>query len=157
MTEETNAPKKWTEEEDADLRKLALTSGLSYGEIGKKLGRSKNQVVGRAHRLGIAKLRTAASSNAERFGAKVVTARAKPAQVQLTPQRGGCQWIDGHPMRGEPVLFCEKPATDGKGPWCDEHRARVYVSGLDRKKALKTIAFVGQKSGVGSDTWGLSL
>jgi len=43
-----NSP--WTAERDAELRRLWETT-LSASEIGKAMGLSKNQVVGRAHRL----------------------------------------------------------------------------------------------------------
>ena len=153
----TDAPRAWTPEEDAQLREYVLQVGLSYAEIGKLMKRTKNQVIGRAHRMGIAKQKTAASPQAERFGAKVAKPRARPVYVPPAPQRGGCQWIDGHPIRGQPILFCEKPATDGQGPWCDEHRSRVYVSGAAKKAALRTIASVGGKSGPGTETWGASV
>lgn len=42
----------WTEQEDALLRKLRK-DGLSASEIGKQLGRGRNSILGRCHRLGL--------------------------------------------------------------------------------------------------------
>ena len=43
---------EWPEEDVALLRKL-WAAGLSQAEIGKKLGRGKNSVAGKADRLGL--------------------------------------------------------------------------------------------------------
>jgi len=42
----------WNDEKIGKLRKL-WSEGLTTGEIGKRLGVSKNAVVGKAHRLGL--------------------------------------------------------------------------------------------------------
>jgi hypothetical protein len=43
----------WTAEEEARLRDLALSSGMSVAEIGNQLGRTKKAIQGRLHKLGI--------------------------------------------------------------------------------------------------------
>ena len=43
----------WTEQMVEDLRKM-WKEGLTTGEIGKRLGVSKNSIVGKVHRLGLA-------------------------------------------------------------------------------------------------------
>lgn len=43
---------EWTQEEDDALRQLA-SEGLSSQTIGKRIGRSKNSVVGHARRIGV--------------------------------------------------------------------------------------------------------
>ena len=43
----------WTAEEEACLRDLALSSGMSKAEIGKQLGRTEKAIQGRLHKLGI--------------------------------------------------------------------------------------------------------
>ena len=45
-------PDVWTDDRIAKLKKL-WTEGLPTGEIGKRLGVSKNAVVGKAHRLSL--------------------------------------------------------------------------------------------------------
>lgn len=42
----------WTEQMVEDLRKM-WKEGLTTGEIGKRLGVSKNSIVGKVHRLGL--------------------------------------------------------------------------------------------------------
>ena len=42
----------WTDDQIAELRRL-WTDGLSTAAIGRKMKRSKNSVVGKAHRLGL--------------------------------------------------------------------------------------------------------
>lgn len=44
--------KPWTDEEDATLRKM-ISDGKSSSQIGLVLGRSRNAIIGRRHRLGI--------------------------------------------------------------------------------------------------------
>lgn len=43
----------WDEEQDAQLRQLVEVDGLSADAAGKKLGRTKNAIIGRCHRKGI--------------------------------------------------------------------------------------------------------
>lgn len=52
MTQRADAGSMWNEEKIAKLKKL-WQEGLTTGEIGKRLGVSKNAVVGKAHRLGL--------------------------------------------------------------------------------------------------------
>ncbi|MBU6190684.1 MAG: GcrA cell cycle regulator [Betaproteobacteria bacterium] len=47
------APTLWTEAQDATLRQL-WGSGLSASKIGAQIGMTKNAVIGRAHRMGLA-------------------------------------------------------------------------------------------------------
>lgn len=44
-------PVSWTAEDDARLREMWADESLSSAEIGRRMGRGKNSVVGRAHRL----------------------------------------------------------------------------------------------------------
>lgn len=43
----------WTKQEDAVLRRMAA-DGKSFSDVATALGRSRNMVAGRAHRLGLA-------------------------------------------------------------------------------------------------------
>lgn len=145
----------WTEARIAALGEL-WRQGLSTAEIGRRLGISKNAVVGKAHRLELSarpspiKLRPipapmprpAASPAPQaqmpapgRLPALTLAPRAA-APVRLV-QTGGkasaCQWPHGHP--GQPGFhFCGEPAAPGK-PYCTAHAARAYVSGKSRSDA----------------------
>ena len=98
----------WTPALVEQLRSLWQT-GASTAEIGRRLGISKNAVVGKAHRLGLDSR------------AAPVAARA-PVVVALS--RHACQWPVGHP--GETGFhFCGSPSAQGK-PYCNEHASKAY-------------------------------
>ena len=127
----------WTESRIDQLRDL-WKQGLSTAEIGRRLGISKNAVVGKAHRLDLParpspiKLRPVTATAPKPQPAL----RPAPAPVKLVRVSGkgpSCQWPSGHP--GQPDFhFCGKPAEPGK-PYCAEHAARAYVSSKSRSDA----------------------
>ena len=102
----------WTSELIQNLSQL-WDEGHSTAEIGRRLGISKNAVVGKAHRLAL-------------------TPRPSPLKrppVRHTPTAtvgsGSCSWPSGHP--GEKDFgFCGKRPMAGK-PYCAEHAAMAYV------------------------------
>ena len=53
MTDKRPYEKDWTEEHDALLKREYGKGRLSAGDIGGRMGRSRNSVIGRAHRLGL--------------------------------------------------------------------------------------------------------
>lgn len=128
----------WTPEQITQLMAL-WNDGLSTAEIGKRLGISKNAVVGKAHRLHL----NGRPSPIKRVGPRPTpVARpvahprpaappapvrpqppAPPRVVELSSQT--CRWPIGHP--GDPGFhFCTERAIQGK-PYCVEHAAMAYV------------------------------
>ena len=99
----------WTPNLVEQLRSLWQTEA-STAEIGRRLGISKNAVVGKAHRLGLANR------------AAPVAARA-PVVVSIS-SRQSCQWPVGHPGESD-FHFCGSPSTPGK-PYCSEHSSKAY-------------------------------
>ncbi len=96
--------------------------GLPTSEIGRRLQVTKNAVVGKVHRLGLAKRRPPVHKNPKE--AKIIKMDALGA--------GMCHWPEGEPGT-EAFRFCGQPAVDGK-PYCGEHCAQAYVkSTRDRK------------------------
>ena len=99
-------------------RLTALWSeGLPTAEIGRRLGISKNAVIGKAHRL-------------------VLTAR--PSPLKSPPRRKVvgmtlpiCTWPQGHP-NDKDFKFCGQRPMPGK-PYCAEHAALAYVRPKDQK------------------------
>ncbi|HEY7991251.1 MAG TPA: GcrA family cell cycle regulator [Stellaceae bacterium] len=91
--------------------------GLSTAEIGRKLGISKNAVVGKAHRL-------------------MLTPRPSPLKSPPIRHAAGkagptCSWPHGHP--GQPGFrFCGKRVVPGK-PYCPDHAAMAYIQPKERK------------------------
>ena len=100
----------WTEEKVSELKEL-WGSGLTTSQIGERLGYSKNAVIGKAHRLGLARAvpgNTGGSagagvalsppsrrggdshgSNARAAGEEWVSLRAQEAEQSLRNARGG--------------------------------------------------------------------
>jgi GcrA cell cycle regulator len=127
----------WTSEQISHLTQM-WNEGLSTAEIGKRLGISKNAVVGKAHRLHLDSRpspikrigpRPAISRSVHhhpRPAAPVAAApapRPAPRVVELSSQT--CRWPIGHP--GDPNFhFCSERAIQGK-PYCIEHSAVAYV------------------------------
>ena len=137
----------WTEETIAHLRQL-WAEGHSTAEIGRRMGISKNAVVGKAHRLQLdarpspirregavpkrptparSLVQPAAEPTHERAGATLRAVAAPRSAVRMMP----CCWPIGEP--GTPAFrFCDEPATPGK-PYCAAHVQLAYVKVRDRR------------------------
>ncbi|MBM3585088.1 MAG: global cell cycle regulator GcrA-like protein [Alphaproteobacteria bacterium] len=102
----------WTEEKTALLRQL-WESGLSASEIAKRLGGiSRNAVIGKAHRIGLA--------------ARPSPIRIRPELPAAAPVFGGrtCAWPIGDPGQAD-FRFCGDRAVAGR-PYCAVHCAQAY-------------------------------
>lgn len=112
----------WTPERTAAL--IALWhEDLSTSEIGRRLGVTKNAVIGKVHRLGLPQRRP--------------SPKAKPEPVNVLKldalRAGMCSWPIGEP--GEPGFhFCGSPAVIGK-PYCGKHCSIAYVASKDRRQS----------------------
>ena len=154
MTEKLACPSRfivpWSENDDATLRRMAA-EGAWACEIGEALGRSKNSVIGRSHRLGVQLLggksgpkpQQAAKPRApcpvkspvlpvERAVTLVIPpiaplpAETFPQMIRLVQLRERtCRWPYGDPKQ-DSFRFCGKE-TDGTGPYCAEHHAMSIV------------------------------
>ena len=100
----------WTQEQVTELSKL-WDEGLTTAEIGRRLGITKNAVVGKVNRLHL----TPRQSPIKRI--------EKPPVIEL--KGPACSWPIGHP-REQGFHFCGKPPLPGK-PYCTEHSAKAYV------------------------------
>jgi GcrA cell cycle regulator len=67
---------KWTPEQEAQLRQLWEVDGLSSGDIAWTFGVTRNSIIGKVHRLGLA----------QRAGRKVQP-RLMPKAVRMSPPR----------------------------------------------------------------------
>lgn len=137
----------WTEQQIEQLRAL-WAEGLSTAEIGRRMGISKNAVVGKAHRLNLpsrpSPIRRSAKPSSPRpatvpravsaavAAAAVVTPltprpSAPPPPPRPAPRLGNtaCCWPIGEPGKTG-FRFCDAPALYGK-PYCAEHAAQAYV------------------------------
>ena len=150
--EKTASAFEWTPDHIKTLMGL-WEEGLPTSEIGRRLGVTKNAVVGKVHRLGLKKrqspIRQAAAGSAQPAKPK---AAPKPAANSSTPPMPAakavkptgdvvrleeltssmCSWPEGEP--GTPdFYFCGEPSVTDK-PYCEAHCARAYVKVSKDKK-----------------------
>ena len=97
--------------------------GLSTSIIGSKIGVTKNAVVGKVHRLKLAKR------------GSPIKQKIQPAEIiNLEALRPGmCRWPEGEPGT-ENFNFCGQPAIPDK-PYCAAHCARAYVKPQKNKNS----------------------
>ncbi len=120
---------QWTPERTGAL--IALWNDeIPASEIGRRLGVTKNAVIGKAFRLELTKRRPAAPPSAG----------AAPEQDNVIRldglQTGMCRWPVGE-SDGAGYHFCGAAAVDGK-PYCPTHCDLAYYRPLF--KAKKTAA-----------------
>jgi len=149
----------WTAERIEELVSL-WDAGHSASIIGKKLGISKNAVVGKAHRLKLParpspirkSTNTAPRRRAAIFAKPLMEAAAPlplteaeiPAQTMThaelrptarTKAAGGgqqsCAWPIGDPAKPD-FHFCGRPSKED-GPYCEFHARRAYHQ-VDKKR-----------------------
>ena len=143
----------WTPDRIKTLMAL-WAEGVSTLEIGRRLGVTKNSVVGKVHRLGLPKRQSPISSS-PRTPRVIKTAAPisiKPQAVPISADMvkmeelttGMCKWPEGEPDH-EDFRFCGLPAIEGK-PYCAAHCARAYVkSARERTVNLQTRTRISSK------------
>jgi len=127
----------WTPERVEEVTRL-WNEGLTTAEIGKRLGVSKNAVVGKAHRLELsARPSPIKRDAATRRVAPAVAAVPKPAKIRSVPVisvgNAACKWPIGHPGDAG-FTFCGQPALVTK-PYCNEHYLQAYIQSKSRTDA----------------------
>jgi len=108
----------WNPERIAQLTEL-WNQGLSTAEIGRRIGVTKNAVVGKAHRL----LLTPRPSPLKRKPGPRVQKVTKPRVVALTGP--SCSLPIGN-TGDKSFRFCDAPPVPGK-PYCAEHAQMAYI------------------------------
>ena len=134
----------WDDPTIARLRSL-WAEGHSAARIGEAMGVSKNAIVGKAHRLGLA----GRPSPIRRDGAPAppmpvraplvtlpppVAAPPTPAPAPRVGPARTCCWPMGEPGT-KAFRFCGAEA-DGFRPYCAEHAAVAYVRVRDRREGV---------------------
>ncbi len=148
---------EWSADHIADLTRL-WSEGHSASVIGKQLGRTRNSVIGKVHRLDLATRLSTISARKERpprgpraNNGAFRKSRAKPLHiVRVKPPRPqevpppharmislmeltalDCKWPIGHPK--EPGFgFCGAWRF-GNGVYCDHHTRMAYIPVMLRK------------------------
>jgi GcrA cell cycle regulator len=102
-----------------ELLSQLFEEGLPTSEIGRRMGLTKNAVIGRLYRS---------------------TMTRRDAEPKLSRQRNffefigsGCLWPQGHPDDGN-FHFCGARPLPGK-PYCADHAAIAYVRPKEEKRA----------------------
>jgi GcrA cell cycle regulator len=111
--------KEWTPERTAAL--IALwDEELSTAEIGRRLGVTKNAVIGKANRLDLPQRRPTTGNGEEHHS------NGSPCESPLIMlDNSQCSWPIGNPGEEE-FHFCGAPAVPGK-PYCKPHCDVAYV------------------------------
>jgi GcrA cell cycle regulator len=105
---------EWTPERIAAL--IALwNESLPTSEIGRRLGVTKNAVIGKVHRLGLTKRRS--SPKAEEEPARLIRLDSLNSSM--------CSWPVGNPGEDD-FHFCGDGVVPGK-PYCAKHCAVAYI------------------------------
>ena len=122
----------WTEKMVEDL-KIMWKQGLTTGEIGKRLGVSKNSIVGKVHRLQLdARPSPIKKKDEEQENAAVAaTAETKPAAVKAKTEKKTEPREEKPAAAPQPVA--EKPAV-------------VPAAGRSAIRRMKTFTFAAKKS-----------
>ena len=107
----------WTPERVEQLTQL-FEEGLPTAEIGRRLGLTKNAVIGKLHRIALS----------PRGGVPI----AQPQRNLFEFAGPSCLWPHGHPDDSE-FHFCGARPLPGK-PYCAEHAAIAYVRPKEPKE-----------------------
>lgn len=150
----------WTQAVKEQLVEL-WDAGITTAEIARRLGTTKNSVVGKAHRLFLkprpSPIRRAYGPQREPklVTPKLVTFPELPPVVEVVPPpppkpvfvapkrvevdvvrpaapgERHCQWLHGSPSN---LNYCQNAV--GREPYCADHRALVYVKRRDKVAAF---------------------
>ena len=108
----------WTAERIERLVEL-WEAGVTTAEIGRRIGVTKNAVIGKVHRIGLVP--------------RVVTEKPAPRRNVFDFAGPVCMWPIGHP--GEDNFhFCGGRPVAGK-PYCSDHAAKAYIRPKEKPEA----------------------
>lgn len=129
----------WTDDRVAKLREL-WDKGLSASQIAKELaeGVTRNAVIGKAHRMGLASRPSPVKTDPKKKAKKAAEKKAAPKSkipggkvslLELTERM--CKWPIGHPGEVD-FHFCGKTSAP-TFPYCPSHCAEAYQVQQPRK------------------------
>ncbi len=140
----------WTDERVEKLREL-WDKGLSASQIAKELaeGVTRNAVIGKAHRMGLASRPSPVKSDPAKRAAATAKKKAapkkEPGKVKV-PAKGKvtildltesmCKWPIGHPGEAD-FHFCGKPSQP-TFPYCAQHCLEAYQVQQPRRTRRNT-------------------
>ncbi len=106
----------WTPER-IDRLTVLWEEGVTTAEIGRRIGVTKNAVIGKVHRLGLVP--------------RVITQKPPPRRNVFDFSGPSCLWPFGHPGEDD-FHFCGERPTPGK-PYCPHHSAVAYLRPKEAK------------------------
>ncbi|MBV8779471.1 MAG: global cell cycle regulator GcrA-like protein [Alphaproteobacteria bacterium] len=106
----------WTPERIEQLT-LLWDEGVTTAEIGRRIGVTKNAVIGKVHRLGLVP--------------RVITQKPPPRRNVFEFTGPVCMWPHGHPGDDD-FHFCGGQPVPGK-PYCERHSAIAYIKPKEQK------------------------
>jgi GcrA cell cycle regulator len=104
----------WSSERVEQLTQL-WEEGLPAAEIGRRMGLTKNAVIGKVHRIALTP--------------RIVTELPRQQCAFEFAAGSSCLWPFGHPGQNG-FRFCGAEPLPGK-PYCAEHAARAYIRPKD--------------------------
>jgi GcrA cell cycle regulator len=108
----------WTPERIEALTRL-WEEGVTTAEIGRRIGVTKNAVIGKVHRIGLTP--------------RVITQKPPPRRNVFDFTGPACMWPVGHPGE-EDFHFCGSHPVAGK-PYCEHHVELAYIKPKDKSEA----------------------
>ena len=121
-SEEISVPPRaevtWTPERIEALVRL-WEEGVTTAEIGRRIGVTKNAVIGKVHRIGLQP--------------RVVKELPPPRRNVFDFTGSVCMWPIGHP-NDDDFHFCGGRPIDGK-PYCAQHAAIAYIRPKEKVEA----------------------
>jgi GcrA cell cycle regulator len=125
----------WTDQQSADLRRMWDGENLPVPDIAHALGMNKNQVVGKAHRMGLQSKRQSGGRPKARKNAPPVGKREVHDLAPLAIRT--CRYPHGDP-RTPGFRFCGGAVMLGK-PYCASHMAVTYTQYRSRREAQRVV------------------
>ena len=108
----------WTPERIALLTQL-WEEGITTAEIGRRIGVTKNAVIGKVHRIGLVP--------------RVIKEAPPPRRNVFEFIGPACMWPIGHPTDDD-FRFCGERPVGGK-PYCEHHVAVAYIKPKEKPEA----------------------
>jgi GcrA cell cycle regulator len=108
----------WTPERIEALTRL-WEEGVTTAEIGRRIGVTKNAVIGKVHRIGLTP--------------RVITQKPPPRRNVFDFTGPACMWPIGHPGEEE-FHFCGEHPMAGK-PYCEHHVELAYIKPKEKSEA----------------------
>ena len=108
----------WTPERIEALTRL-WEEGVTTAEIGRRIGVTKNAVIGKVHRIGLTP--------------RVITQKPPPRRNVFDFTGPACMWPIGHPTDDD-FHFCGGRPVAGK-PYCEHHVAKAYIRIKEKAEA----------------------